>query len=246
MNRRRVLLGIGAALSLGLGDRGGRDSTRPIAVRIWQTEDAASYPASRERAVTLLRETLGTIGHDLEITFGARPLEFDVGDQELERRVWPRRVLAGVTRTTSIDPVWDVNLLLTDGDVFRPTAGYAYDHIATVPGARHLNELATGTPTVVDYSVPGAVAQLLLHEVGHALGLDHEHGSITLEASTITVSPMVGGYAWASDAVRSAALDGTRFGAPPPTATERERRLQLSYSQCARTTLEAYRGSLVS
>lgn len=246
LTRRQLLLGAGALATVGLGSRTVPDKGERLSVRIWVTEGAADHPASRDRAAGYLRRALADT-HDPDITFGKRPQRFATADRHVERTAWPVRVLAGVGSPSSIDPVRDVNLLLTDGQVAGPTAGYAYPHIATVPGARFLAAMgpAGETPEVVDYSVPAAVTQLLIHEVGHALGLNHGHGSVTVDESTVTVSPMVSGYAWTAAADRPADLDGGGCGAAVPAVDGHRRRLSMAYSRCAAAALHSYRGDLL-
>lgn len=247
MKRRRVLLGAGGLFSLGFARWVANPPGGTLSIRIWMTEGAASYPTSRDRAVEYLRRALATTGHELDFSFGESPQRFGASDRDVERNAWPERVLEGVVGLSSIDPVADVNLLLTDGGITGPTAGYAFDHVAAVPGARFLAEMAPAEPSppVFDHTVPAAITQLLIHEVGHALGLDHGHGSISTDASTVTVSPMVSGYAWAPEDVRLDQLDVPICGDEVPTTEGRHRRLSMRFSPCAEQAVRSYRGGLL-
>lgn len=239
-----MLLGVGAAITLGLGSRSRIASDDRLAVRIWQTEEAADHPVARERAAGYLRSALEQVGFEPAISFGEPPQDFTTSDRAIERTAWPTRVLVGASGAASIDPVADVNLLLTDGDVARSTAGFAYPHIATVPGARFLAAVdpVEATAGVVEYTIPGAVAHLLLHEVGHALGLEHNHGAVVVEETTVTVSPMVSGYAWADGTERPRDLTGGECNAGLPSGDGR-RQLAMTYSTCAKDALRTYRRS---
>lgn len=248
MKRRSVLFGAGAVLSLGLAGRRARPPPDKLRIKVWLTDGAAAHPACRERAAEYIRQALAPTDHDIELSYGESTLQFEASDRRVEREAWPRRVLEGVAGAGAIAPVRDVNLLVTDGTVTGSTVGYAYDHVAAVPGARFLAEVAPAeeTPSVVDYSVPAAVTQLLVHEVGHALGLAHSHGSVTVDDSTITASPMVSGYAWAPDEVRTGQLGTLECGGRGSKVQHRQRRLSMQFSACAERALRSYRGGLFS
>lgn len=239
-----MLLGAGAVLSLGLAGWETRPPPDKLRIKVWLTDGAATHPACRERAAEYVRQALAPTGHDLELSYGESTLRFDASDRHIEREAWPRRVIEGVAGTGAVDPVRDVNLLITDGTVSGSTVGYAYDHIAAVPGARFLAEMdpVEATSPVVDYSVPAAVTQLLVHEVGHALGLTHDHGSVSVDDHTITASPMVSGYAWAPEEIRTDQLGTLSCGGDVPKVQQRQRRLSMQFSPCAERAVRSYRG----
>lgn len=245
MKRRHVLFSAATVLSIGLSDRVCVPRDRRLSIRIWLTEEAAAYPGCRPIVETYLRGALDRVGPGSEITFGEPLQQFSEPDRKVERVAWPRRVMAGLVGLEAVDPAKDVNLLITDGAAAGDTAGYAYNHIATVPGARYLAEMpASESMAVVDYSTPAAVTQLLLHEVGHALGLDHRHGSVTSDETAVTASPMISGYAWTPERIRRHRFDGRSCnGGDLPTSTK-ARRLSMQYSRCAAAGIRSYRGGL--
>lgn len=235
------MIGVGALLGTVLAVRTAGRAAREPAVKLWQTRAAAARPGAIERAAEYVEHALSVAGRPPALDIVEEPLSFETDHRTIERRDWPLRVIAGSAGLNTIDPVPDVNLLLTDGDVGGPSAGYAYRHIATVPGARYLGELhaEAETPAIVEYSVPAAVGQLVLHEVGHALGLDHGHGAVQTTDGTVTASPMVSGYAWSRAARRREALPPSGCGGEFPTPAGRRRRLSMRYSSCAERAIRS-------
>lgn len=235
---------------LGFAGLARRRPPEELEVRIWVTEGAAAHPDVAERAAGYVRQALEAAGMAVVLSFGESPVAPSTEDDQRVRRMgWPRMVLEGAVGLGDIDPARDVNLLLTDGDAIGETAGYASENIAAVAGAKHLAEMAPAdqTPAVVDYSAPTAITQLLLHECGHALGLTHDHGAVVVEGDTTTVSPMIGGYAWAPGAVRKREFDDetNACNEPVPPVTDHHRRLSIDYSGCAETAIRRYRTGLL-
>jgi hypothetical protein len=250
LTRRSVLLGLGACTSLGVARAAVRAPPEELAVKLWLTQGAASRPSSGARAAGYIERALSEAGVGVTVTVAESAVDVSaVDDRRLERVTWPRLVAQGVANVGGIDPVSDVNLLLTDRAVTGRTAGYAVPNIATVPGASHLAGVAPAdeSPPVVEFSVPVAVTQLLLHEVGHALGLKHQHGTSTVDGPVATVSPMVAGYAWrrdGPDGSRSAGGENV-CGEAIDRVTDERRRLSLRYADCAATAIRRYRGGLL-
>lgn len=243
MRRRTVLLGTGAAagavLLPGFGKSVADDA---VAVRIWPTESAARFDGLAARVGEHVRTALTSVGLSVDLSIADVTPHLPAGNDRHVRRVgWPMAVESGTTGRAEIDPVADVNLLLTDGDPTGDTAGYATGSAASVAGATALSNVPTAADAgaVVDYSVPTVLLQLVLHECGHCLGLTHDHGRVSVSEGVATVSPMVNGYAWASESVRTRHLDtdANACGEAVPPARSATRRLSLRYSSCATAAL---------
>lgn len=134
-------------------------------------------------------------------------------------------------------PARDVNLFVSGGPLATEVAGFARMHAATVPAAHRFAELApVGTSeAVLKFSTDAALVQLLFHETGHAIGLHYRHGRVSLRNGLSIASPMVGAYAWRSNA-RGPSTCGARIVAPD----RGERMHSPRYSDCARTALSDF------
>ncbi|QLH77875.1 hypothetical protein HZS55_11450 [Halosimplex rubrum] len=242
MNRRAFLGGAGVALSLGVAGRRAASPPDPVVVRVWFSESAATHDALAGRVEGYLGAALGEAVGAVEVEFAPSsvPLAHEGGKTSLGFD-WPTTVVEGLVGLDEIDPVGDVNLLVTDGDPRRQPAGYARPRIAATTGGAYIARMAPAerTPPVVPYSLPAAATQLLLHEVGHALGATHGHGAARREGDALVASPMVGSYLWASERVRERHLDDASAcgGAYPNADDATERRLGLRYTDCAARAL---------
>jgi len=231
------------ALSLGVVGSRTASAPEPVVVRVWFSESAATHDALADRVEGYLGAALDEALDAVETEFApstvALPHE---GGKESLGIDWPVTVAEGLVGMAEIDPVGDVNLLVTDGDPRRQPAGYARPRVAAVTGGAYIARMtpAGETPPVVPYSIPAAATQLLLHEVGHALGATHSHGSARREGDALVASPMVGSYLWASERVRQRHLgDESACGGPFPSGDDAsERRLGLRYTDCAAGALE--------
>jgi hypothetical protein len=237
--KRRTFLA--AAGAVGIGALGyGRGSGGPLVVRIWFSERAASYDGLQPRVEEYVGRALADAVGPVEVTFGE---SVAVSSEDAYRLVtsaeWPRLLLERLLQGDG--PVRGVNLLVTDGDMRTAPTGAGFRHLAAVGGAQTLADLppADRIPSIVDRSEQMRIAQVLLHEIGHALGLSHDHGAIEVTDDGPVVTPMVSSYAWAPEAVRRSQFDyeSNACGAPYPIVTPENARLSLRYSECARREL---------
>ncbi|WP_436909281.1 hypothetical protein [Halosimplex marinum] len=242
MNRRAFLASAGVALSLSAAGRRVANEPDPVVVRVWFSESAVTHDALEDRVEGYLGGALADALGAVEIEFAGSTvaLPHEGGKASLATD-WPMTVAEGTVGMADVDPVGGVNLLVTDGDPRKQPAGYARPHVAAATGGAYIARMppAEEAPAVVPYSVPAAATQLLLHEVGHALGATHAHGTARREGDALVASPMVGSYLWASERVREAQLaDGSACGgAYPSDDGASERRLGLRYADCATRAL---------
>lgn len=245
MRRRRFLLSVGAVGGLGAVGYGSRRPERHVDVRVWLSERAAAYDGVRERVRGYLRRALEPAVADLSVAFGD-PVDASTEDAYdlMTGGEWPLHLARELD-----DLADDVNLLVTDGDTSETPTGAGVTHVAAVGGARHLAQLppADDAPGVMAHTTKAHAAQVLLHEVGHALGLRHDHGAITPIGDGVIVTPMVSAYAWLPPEVKEEHFDHDRSacGQPFVDVGSSRRDLALDYAPCAREALADYRGGLL-
>lgn len=252
--KRRVYLGaVGSLASVGTLAYTTRDPGETLSVRVWLSEGAAEY----DGVVARIRDYLGTI-LDLEywsLAFssgGTVAVSTEDGARVTTSGEWPLTLATGAVGADDVSPVSDVNLLVTDGDMTQGPTGYGLPHAASVGGARHIaalesfDDLLSRPDTdrgqwIVPNERPIRTMQILVHEIGHAVGLEHEHGVAFLDDGAIVATPMLSSYAWNGDHDG----DRSRCGTAYPTSANRPRKLSLAFSACARRELADYGGAVV-
>ena len=250
LGRREFLAAVGAGGALGaVGVLGGRPEP-VIDVRFWLTEQAATYDNLQSRILGYVRRAFEHSRTRAAVDFGGTVAVPHENAYELMMYGrWPLTLVGGATGLGSVDPVDDVNLLVTDSSIDTWPSGAGAPHAAAVGGAALLRQ--TPPPEEVgdvvdDYRALRGM-QILLHECGHALGLKHDHGSIILREDEAVVSPMVSGYAWETGPVREREFDfeHNRCGEPYRSVEGKRGRLLMRFAACEAERIESYDGGLL-
>ncbi len=200
-------------------------------------------PTVASVVTTLLERTLQYPFWSVEVSDGGVvSLSREHAARSITSGEWPRKLGGGAIGANDLSPVWDVNLLVTASELSDGPTGYAIPHVAAVSGGHHLAKLDTTDITARPRAItgPSFSAHVLVHEVGHALGLAHEHGEVYRADDAYVATPMISTYAW--NDVYERTRCGDRF--PHPALLEdADRKLDFRYGNCAREALRAYRGS---
>lgn len=238
MKRRRVLAGLGGVGSLSLLWGGIQFSNRPVRIRYWLSPGAARV-ADHGRLVDYVEVALEPAMREIEVSYGGIvPVNVEHGYEVMQSGEWPLRLITG--NRSGSGPVPDANLLITDGPLGPDPPGFARGPFASIGGARHLEGMPDRDEVddVVQHDATMYTLQIFLHELGHTLGLDHEHGTIDEVEEGHVASPMVSGYAWQPSSTQFSA-DQSHCGQPYPTSADGDRYLSLSFSECALATLRS-------
>ena len=250
VNRRTFLGSVGTVGSLAVIGYAGRSDPETLSVRFWRSERAARYSSISDRIRELLSIALDLPYWSLEVSDGGVvEITTEDGARVTSGGEWPTTVVSDWMRIGGVEPASDVNLLVTDGRLGGGPSGYGMPHVASVGGARHLSEFSisggrsASSDTVRPVTRPNFVAHVLVHEVGHALGLGHAHGEIDRRNGSVVVTPMLSAYAWdTSYARRRSSCGGDQR---ITDGSDVEWLFQYEYSGCAQRRLERYRGSHV-
>ncbi|NUB93916.1 peptidase M10A and M12B matrixin and adamalysin [Haloterrigena sp. SYSU A558-1] len=251
MKRRAFLGAVGSLTSVGTLAYTTREPVESLEIRVWLSSGAAEYDGVAERLREYLERIFDLEYWTLDLSIGGTvDVSTENGARVTSHGEWPLTLATGAVGAPAVTPVADVNLLVTDGQMRRTPTGYGLPHVASVGGARHLAALASfddllSTPAadaervIVPNEPATRSIQVLVHEIGHALGLDHEHGVSFRHGGAIVATPMLSSYAWNGDAD----VDRSACGRPYPEPAHRPRKLSLEFSACARRELAAYSGS---
>lgn len=240
MNRRRFLAGIGGVASLPLLVGLTRTDERPVRIRYWTSEGAARW-VDHSHLQGFVRAALDPAFSAVDVSFaGVVPVGTEHGYDVMDSGEWPLRAWA--SNNPGIGRVADANILVTDGPLGPDPPGYARHRYAAIGGARHLESLPApdDVPEVVEYEPSLYTMQLFLHELGHTLGLSHDHGTVESTEDGRVASPMVSGYAWSPGSKRFDATESA-CGTPYPEDDPEKRYLSMRYSPCATAELTSSR-----
>jgi len=248
VNRRAFLGTVGSALSLGTLAYTTRGATDTLEVRVWLSEQAATYDGVAERIREYLTATFSLEYWTLAVSIGGTvSVSSEDAARLTSRGEWPMAIAEGALGGRDIEPASDVNLLVTDGSMETAPTGYGVPHVASVGGARHIAALESfetlvdnGSRSIAPNTTPAHTMHVLLHEIGHALGLGHEHGTAFVIGDAVVATPMLSSYAWDPEYER----DRSQCGTTIPETNDRHRKLSFSFSECSRRRLATYDGEV--
>ena len=240
MERREFVSCLGCAGILPALWTGTHVIDRPIQIRYWVSPRAARI-ADHEGLLPYVETALEPVFSSIDVSYGGIvPVSKEDGYEVMRSGEWPLRMLTD--SGTADGPVPDANLLLTDGPMGPDPPGFARGPFASLGGASHLATVPdrNAVDDIVNYDLTMYTIQIFLHELGHTLGLAHDHGSILPASDGHVASPMVSGYAWQppSDQFSS---DHSHCGMVYPDSVDGNRYLSLTFSSCAQDHLRSYR-----
>lgn len=247
VHRRTFVGSVGLVGSVAVIGYASRELGDTLEIRFWRTKRASGYPAVPTRVREYLRFALDLPCWSVDFSDGGVvPVATEDGGRVTTDGEWPATLLAGYVRRDDVEPASDVNLLVTDGRMDRAPTGYGVPHVASVGGARHIDDLRpiAEQPETVPITSPNFAAQVLIHEVGHALGLGHDHGVAFRRNDDVVATPMLSAYAWHQSREYDRSRCGTNYP-DPDVGRELTKKLTYSFSNCARRALREYDGSVV-
>lgn len=242
LNRRTLLGGVGSVGSLAVIGYASRERGDRLRVRFWRSERAARYPSVPDRIRDLLTVALDLPYWSLEITDGGIvSIGTENPAEAIRRGRWPAALLTGAAGSGDAPPVPDVNLLVSDAPMDAAPTGYGAPHVAAVGGARRLADLDSVGQRPVPVARETFAAQVLVHEVGHGLGLQHAHGEAYRRGDAVVVTPMLSAYAWDPTYEDDRSQCGRAY--PDGIADgSLDRQFTYRFSPCARRRLRRYDG----
>lgn len=243
--KRRAFLGsAGIVGSVALVGQLSREPVEAIDVRFWRTEGVAASPVTAVRIAEYVDHALDLPFWSVDVSDGGVvSTHIEDGARVTSRGEWPAHLVVGSVRSEGVRPAGDVNVLVTDGELGNGPSGYGLPNVASIGGGSALADLPPidAQPDAAPLTRPNFVAQVLVHEVGHALGLEHGHGDAVREGDHLIASPMLSAYAWDDEYTHDCGACGSCL--PDPSGLDR--RLSFTYSDCARRRLREYRGGLI-
>ncbi|RZV10849.1 hypothetical protein BDK88_2048 [Natrinema hispanicum] len=194
VNRRAFLGTVGSTVSLGTLAYTTRGASDTLEIRVWLSEQATTYDGVAERIREYLTATLSLEYWTLAVsTGGTVSVSSEDAARLTSRGEWPMAVATGALGGRELEPGLRTSTCWSRTGAWKrhpPATAFHTSHRSverdiSLPSSRSKRLVDDGPRSISPNTMPAHTMHVLLHEIGHALGLGHKHGTAFVDGDTV-------------------------------------------------------------